>query len=232
MTGALTEKESILCFDLDGPILDVSERYHQLYVDLLRELGGTPLSKNEYWQLKRAQISEREILRSSNAADENVAARYTELRIARLELPEYLRLDKPWPGIVDALRAANIRFVVIAATLRSSRSRLLDQLEGLGLIEVFDQIVSAPVTGEERGHAKAALVADLYGPNRNGWFIGDTETDMIAGRTLGWQTAAVSFGIRDEAKLSEAQPDLMLHSPTGLIDWLNGLASKEGTKGI
>lgn len=232
----MTANQPILCFDLDGPILDVSERYYQLYLDLLAELTGNaagqiaPLPKGEYWHLKRANISEAEILRASGITDHDLACRYSELRLARLELSEYLGLDKPWPGIAEGLRAAGRKFVVIAATLRSSRWRLLAQLDALSLADVFAAVVSAPLRGEERGKTKAALVGDLCA-NRQGWFVGDTETDIIAGKELGWQTAAVSFGIRDETTLAAAQPDLMLSSPQQLIDWLGGLAPAEGTKG-
>ena len=220
----------ILCFDLDGPILDVAERYYQIYLDLLRELSAgrtklTALSKDKYWQRKRARISEDDILAAAGNADRHIASAYTARRRERLEAPEYLKFDRPWPGMIESLRVAAQKFEIIVATLRSSRAQLLEQIDGLGLAETFSAIVSAPVaeSGAGRGEAKARLLREAYGASRAGWFIGDTETDIVAGKALGWQTAAVAFGIRNEEILAKSQPDLLLRRPHELIEWIERL---------
>jgi len=55
-----------LITDFDGPIMDVSERYYQVYQYCLKQVqepgqAVTQLSKSEFWQLKRAQVPERQI---------------------------------------------------------------------------------------------------------------------------------------------------------------------------
>jgi len=50
--------------DFDGPIMDVSERYYQVYQYCLKEAKEseqpvTRLSKAEFWRLKRAQVPAR-----------------------------------------------------------------------------------------------------------------------------------------------------------------------------
>ena len=39
----------IIFFDLDGPLLDVSQRYQNLHRDLLYGMGVTPLAPDTYW---------------------------------------------------------------------------------------------------------------------------------------------------------------------------------------
>ncbi len=47
----------LIYFDLDGPILDVSFKFHKIYTDLLGERGYPTLSKDAYWRLKREHVS-------------------------------------------------------------------------------------------------------------------------------------------------------------------------------
>jgi len=52
--------------DFDGPIMDVSERYYQVYLYCLEKICKpdqviNTLSKSEFWELKRSQIPEKEI---------------------------------------------------------------------------------------------------------------------------------------------------------------------------
>lgn len=229
----LRSKEAVLCLDLDGPILDVSGRYYKLYCDLVTELArprtkpAPLLSKSVYWDLKRGRTDEREILRVSGVTDQDFADRYQQLRQERLESKEYLRLDTPWAGIADALRPLRRKFVLIAASLRSFSNLLLEQLEVLDLLNVFDDVVSGHVSDgtSNRGEAKARLISERYDAAATcGWFVGDTETDILAGKVLNWQTVGVSFGIRDENLLMTANPDVLLRTPEELVDWLTHLS--------
>ncbi|MFM7579639.1 MAG: HAD family hydrolase, partial [Microcystaceae cyanobacterium] len=63
-----------LITDFDGPIMDVSERYYQVYQYCLAavqdpEQRVTLLSKAQFWQMKRAQVPEIEIGLQSGLRD-------------------------------------------------------------------------------------------------------------------------------------------------------------------
>ena len=55
-----------LITDFDGPIIDVSKRYYRVYQECL-EKSRYPdqpvkqLSKDEFWQLKRSRVPEKQI---------------------------------------------------------------------------------------------------------------------------------------------------------------------------
>lgn len=62
----MIQKKLRIITDFDGPIMDVSERYYRVYQVCLEQVRrpGQPvkrLSKAEFWQLKRAQVPERQI---------------------------------------------------------------------------------------------------------------------------------------------------------------------------
>lgn len=228
-------KKTVICFDLDGPILDVSDRYFELYSDLVSELAreenmpGWPLlSKSEYWNMKRTRIPEEKILVNSGVTDSQLIDLYQRRRQQRIESKEYLRLDTVWAGMADVLHSLKGKFALVVATLRSSHDLLLEQLEWLGLRSAFDEVVSshADVKGTSRAEAKAHLVSARYDlASTRSWFIGDTETDIFAGKALGSGTVGVSFGIRDESTLAAAGPDLLLRTPEALINWLGNLSA-------
>ena len=64
--------------DFDGPIMDVSERYYQVYLYCLEKIRKPTqliniLSKSEFWELKRSQVPEKEIATISGFEDEERA---------------------------------------------------------------------------------------------------------------------------------------------------------------
>jgi phosphoglycolate phosphatase-like HAD superfamily hydrolase len=49
--------------DLDGTLLDVSERFYKIYCDLLDKFNcDNKLNKETYWQLKKERCIEEEIV--------------------------------------------------------------------------------------------------------------------------------------------------------------------------
>jgi hypothetical protein len=63
-----------LCFDADGTVLDVSGRHHRVYAQTIRLLGGKPLTKREYWQLRRRDTEWPQILVESGMKPELLSA--------------------------------------------------------------------------------------------------------------------------------------------------------------
>ena len=214
------ELQQILCFDLDGVLLDVSEKYYRLYVDLMNELGGQPISKLEYWNSKRERVPEKAIAERSGLqarCDE-----YKRLRVERIETVEYLKRDRTWPGIEMMLEGLRTKNLVYLVTLRQSSEQLQWQLAQLGLSRLFHRVLRAlpEAVVENRGLVKAELVRKALGAgSRPGWFVGDTETDLEAGRLLDLRTAAVTFGIRSERLLDRLSPDVVLRTSNELVDW-------------
>ncbi len=211
-------------FDLDGPILDVSDKYYRVYADLVGERDHEPVSKAEYWESKRRRVSDGEILRRSNI--QGWEKEFRHLRKSRIETQAYLRLDRIWPGVPELLR--NLRSVgtLMLVTLRNSRAALEWQLRLFGLRPLFQHVLSEPGDGadEDRSAVKVRLIEmATRGCPLRGWFIGDTETDVQAGQRLGLRTAAVTYGIRTEAHLVPLNPDVLLHSPDRLIQWAGTL---------
>jgi phosphoglycolate phosphatase len=207
-------------FDLDGPILDVSCKYHRAYADVLEESGYAALEKDEYWRIKQLRTPVQEILARTGAAD--FAPTFRERRNARIESDSYLAHDQLQPQVKEVLYQLNARFRLVLVTLRSSRPQLLKELEALALLPFFEYILSSGAHTHPRWRIKYDLITD-YADGllpTGSWLIGDTDTDITAGNELGLTTVGVLSGIRtrnhlEAAKASYIIPDVS-HLP-GLL---------------
>jgi len=208
----------LILLDLDGPVLDVSPRYHRLHRELVTAAGGTPLSAGDYWALKRARAPEREILERtglSPAARAEVAQKRLEL----IETEGYLEHDRLWPWALRALAELGALAPLVLLTQRSDPRLLTWQLERLGLSPLFTQVLSGREDESELAKANRVRRAGLD-VGQGSVLVGDTEVDIVSGKELGVLTVAVRTGIRDDASLAARQPDALLDSLDHVPGWL------------
>lgn len=210
--------ERWIFLDLDGPVLDVSARYHRVHQDVVERHGGWPFPRIAYWEAKRNRVPETEILircgLSPQAAREAEAQRRQEI-----ERAEYLKLDEPWPWMADALDELWDLGRLGLVTLRHHRDRLDRQVQDLALHLFFRQVVAGQ--GDGTPEAKAALLRQSgisWAPGSI--LVGDTEVDVASGRALGLRTVAVGCGIRTPALLELSSPDVLLEDLRQVPAWL------------
>jgi phosphoglycolate phosphatase len=201
--------------DLDGTLLDITEKFHRLYTQILREHGHEPLCKSEYWTLRRSGVTTGAVLARTGAGA--LLPQYEERFLSQVEAREWLAVDAPIDGVPDVLRRLRGAGRVVLVTLRRDRAALEWQLSHTGLDSHFDLVLSGHDLQSDGWQKKVSLVRDALpgGDFASSWFIGDTETDMRAGKALGCRTAAVLTGMRDEHSLGLTEPDLIL---PGIVD--------------
>ena len=130
-----------LFFDLDGTILDTSKRYYSIYYNIIKELGGSPLTKKVYWDCKSNKISEYEIAIRSYLP-QSLFNEYNDTRINYIESDYYLKFDKVWPELLDFIPSSKIYNRILLVTLRQKRQQLINQLENLGISDWFENIIT------------------------------------------------------------------------------------------
>jgi len=214
-----------LFIDLDGPILDVSVKYCQVYSDLVCELGGVPLAIQDYWCRKRSRVPDSETLQASDVAGAELP-RFRQLRKDRIETQDYWKFDRVWPEMLDLMATSPLRGKLVLVTLRNRPDALEEELAALGIRDWFEAVLSTngDAAGPDRHSAKVEIVSRKFGNVNGGWFIGDTETDLRAGNALGLRRAAVTFGIREAALLEKENPEELFHHPSEMTRWLESLA--------
>jgi phosphoglycolate phosphatase-like HAD superfamily hydrolase len=187
----------------------------------MNENGYSSLKKDDYWDLKRNRVPETAILERTGAG--NFYKNYQNERLARIEDTRYLVFDNVFEGIGKVLEKLSANYRLMLVTLRNSSERLYAQLEKMEIDKFFYRIFNSGETSFPGWKVKCQLIKSCGSMEneRCSHFIGDTETDILAGKALGLRTVAVSFGIRNKALLERATPDFIFSTIEGLSDFLN-----------
>lgn len=207
----------ILFFDLDGPIINVSERYYRVYADVLTRHSVPVLSKEEYWQAKREKMPDSVILKHIKAFS---VESYQQERKGLIETDHYLAYDRLQDGVVEVLNQLFVKYELVLVTLRTSPDQLRKELQYFNLEKYFAAVLTSPAESSPRWAIKVSLIKDyLDGKTRdNGVVIGDTETDILTGNRLGYRTIGVLNGIRSRRLLLDAQPLYLVDTIRDILD--------------
>jgi phosphoglycolate phosphatase-like HAD superfamily hydrolase len=211
-------KSQVFFVDLDGPLLDVSRRYHRLHRDLVAAANGRPLPRRVYWSLKRRRVREEEILRLCGLSRKE-AHRVADLRLARIETAPYLAHDRTWPWALATVGDLSRRGPVVLVTLRRNVDLLHEQLRRLHIAPSLTRVLSGPGSEADQKSRLVRRSRIRFGPTSV--FVGDTELDVDAGKRLGIRTVALGTGIRSVALLRACRPDALLSSLRELPAWLD-----------
>jgi phosphoglycolate phosphatase-like HAD superfamily hydrolase len=229
--------------DFDGPIMDVSERYYQVYrycLEQAREVNQpvTELSKAEFWQLKRAQVPERHIGQLSGLHDDQ-ARHFAQLRRDTVHSLEYLPYDRVFPAAIAALeqlQALGCDLVVMTMRRRYTLDLVLRQ-EGMDRFFapdhrycLADDYVKEPDV-LEKPRLMAQAQAQLP-PCSQSWMIGDTEADIAAARSQSVPVVGVLSGIRNRERLLAYGPDAIVEDlPQAVATILRQLPTLSASQG-
>jgi len=197
----------IVVLDLDGPILNGKLRHYSCYSNILREHGFDPMPIEQYWEMKRNRRDLHEQLKVSRA--DGIYDQFLQLWLERIEMREYLRLDRLQPEAVMKLRHWKGQDIcVVLATMRSNSQNLYWQLRSFDILNPFNQVI---VIDGHDGSRKAEAVQRRVelSPSKTIW-IGDTEADIDAARQIGVKIIAVTSGLRAASYLQSLDPDYLV----------------------
>ena len=200
--------------DLDGTILDIKRKYYRIYTNLLSHGGFLSLEMDAYWDLKRSKISEEDIAR--HTATPHFSSYYANKRIELIETMDYLVLDSVFDYVYDILDEWKKTHGVYIVTLRRNRENLNQQLDMFNLHRYYDFVYNM----DERKARKEQIIKHEIDDASNCIIIGDTGTDVVAGRRLGITTVALTCGIRSKKLLEEADPDFIFSDLKGVREIL------------
>ena len=182
-------------FDLDGTLVDASERLYRLFQFLVPESN---FSKDEYWTLKRDKVNHQMILerRFPNYSFDDFNSRWLSL----IEAPEYLALDCLYPDTVETLERLGSQNEIYLLTARQSKENLFAELERLRIKKYFSQIL---VTEAKCGKEDLLKTLSL---SLEDVFVSDMGKDIAIGNAAGLWTVAVTRGFMSGERLQEYKP--------------------------
>lgn len=206
-------------FDLDGTLLNTRDRHVTVHRRAAAAGGGRPLAEGHYWACRRQAIPERNIaLLAEPPLDPD---RYLAERRAIMETPQLLEMDQLTEGAGAVLpELAGRGFELVLATMRRTEKPLRDQLDRLGLAPFLSRIL---IRGSLPGGwttKRDLIAADLDDHPDRAVLVGDTEGDILAGRTNHLPVYCLTNGARSISLLALFGPTRLIHSLTELPDLL------------
>ena len=186
--------------DLDGTILDISNKYNHLYSSLRNKYGLRDL---DYWKIRSSGIGFEKALLSAGIS----SGRLSEFRnewSAAIERDDALKHDLLFEGVWDKLHNLSVGNDIFLCTARANSESLLVQLGRLGIRDVFAELLMT-----KNAAPKSQTISDYYARNSIGrseddWLIGDTQSDIQAGQSIGIRTCGVTTGLSTELMLKDA----------------------------
>ena len=199
-----------IAFDLDGTLIDISERDFRIYADILTELGYKPIEKKQYWPLRREKKNIHSILALSGCTSDKDVAYFLDSRAKRMEESSYLSLDTLFDDVMPVFTKLKDNYRLVILTRRLNEDNTKEQYLRLGL-EKYTELMIVSGDKKERMQAIPNLVA----------FVGDTENDILPANEMGVKSIAVTTGIRSEEKLRTYNPSVIINSISDIFNHLD-----------
>ncbi len=183
----------LIAFDLDGTIVDSRRDLADSANELITELGGTALSEEEIGRMvgEGAAVLIRRALKAARISDPGRAlARFLQIYDGRL-----LRHTRVYDGMVDVVRfARTLGHVAVLTNKPKAPSERI--LEGLGIADLFDQVVGGdgPLGRKPEPDALQALMRDFGATTTTTVMVGDSAIDHETAIRAGVRCCLVSFG--------------------------------------
>jgi len=208
-----------IILDLDGTIVDSTEAYVEAARTAFSTFGKKMPSPNIAFEIPRRFELGLSLIDLIQGIDlEEFSKIYLKMYYAAAAAKSL-----PLPGAIEALEKLALKSKLGLATRRHvSRNEIKQQLSKIGLAEFFQAIV----TGEDVQTPKPSPESiircsiELGVEPRNCLVVGDSITDVEAGKNASAKTAAVLSGIFSPKELRATNPDLILENVTMLPDFI------------
>ena len=132
-----------------------------------------------------------------------------------------MHLVRPFPNAVHTLQTLREAGIRCGAVTARSRVSSLGTLDGAGLAELLEVVISAEDTPRTKPYPDPVFAAlAKFGVDPVGAvMVGDTASDIEAGRAAGVTTIGVLYGFFGEA-LRESQPDHVVSDISGVLGFV------------
>lgn len=194
----------LIIFDLDGTLVDTSTDIKEALNYCLRKRGIKEFREEEVKKIigegVRKFIEKVIQLRSlSNDIYEELLECFVSYYSEHISV-----FSKPYPGVKETLEKLNhIKKAVISNKLTTLSVRTLSSL---GLLRFFDFVAGNDYFSEQKPSPLPIIkTLERFGINReNAIIVGDSNFDILAGKSAGIKTVAVTYGYKDRDILKDA----------------------------
>ena len=207
-----------ILFDLDGTIVDSREAYTYASEKALDQLHGEKIDPSMVLEIPRR-------LEQNLPLNDIVKVNVSEF--LKIYLKTYYEvtniLTKPLPNIAHTLEILSRHAKLALVTMRFvPKEHLIAELSQFGLSRYFAHVVTALDTSKPKPSPEALIkcVRALDAQMCDCIMVGDSVSDIRAGKAAGTKTVAVLSGLFSREELSNENPDFILKDVTELTELL------------
>jgi phosphoglycolate phosphatase-like HAD superfamily hydrolase len=207
------------CFDFDGTLIDIRNKFTNVYQDLVSSMGGQPV--NEYFKKRYSGVTEKDIFLMSGLK-ESQYSKYDSLRESLLEEPQYLSCDHLFKGVLSLLKGIRERGSAIwIVTHRYNRITLQQELKDLNLLNYIDDYACTgdkqygdcsnkhPDWFQDAAMQKSRKLTSLSQRYSRIVMVGDSPTDIEAANKADVSSVALPTGLFNSNQLIIAKPSFI-----------------------
>jgi HAD superfamily hydrolase (TIGR01549 family) len=211
-------KVDAVIFDLDGTLIDSIDIYFAIVEKTLARLNMPPVSRGQIlaaaesedfkWEL----VLPPKVLRRKQTIIEQAWAVINEIAPRMFE--KNVKLLPGVDGILKRISLNGWKIGLVTSTRKSHLKIKMQPLEIAGVAELFEAIITSDDV-PERKPAPEPLIAcakQLDLQPINCVYVGDTATDMKAGKAARMRTVGVLTGFDDYDSLNRENPDAIIDS--------------------
>jgi phosphoglycolate phosphatase len=211
-------KVDAVIFDLDGTLIDSIDIYFAIVENALQKLHmpavsrGQILAAAESEDFKWELVLPQKVLREKQTIIDEVWAVINE--IAPQMFTDNLDLIRGADHIVEDMASDGLKIGLVTSTQRRYLKIKMQPLKNSGVAGLFDVIITSDDV-ERRKPAPDPLIAcaeQLDLQPINCVYVGDTVTDMKAGKAARMRTIGVLTGFDDYESLNRENPDAIIDS--------------------
>jgi len=208
-----------ILFDLDGTIVDSREAYWEALKKAFAVFGQKCFSRKIMMEIpRRLELN----MPLNDILQEVDVQQFLEVYL-KAYYKATMEKTKPLPGILDTLGKLSKKAKLSVITMRYvPKEKVIQELERFGLAKYFHEVMTALDTNEPKPSPEALVIcSNIMGiPTCMCAFVGDSVTDVRAGKAAGTRTVAVLSGIFSLEELKRENPDLILENVNKLPDFV------------
>jgi len=217
-------KVAAVIFDLDGTLIDSIDIYFSIVEAALERLNLPAVSRSQIlaaaesedfkWELVLPQ----DVLNRKEKIIDEAWAVINE--IAPQMFADNLDLIQGAGGIVENLSSKGLKIGLVTSTQRQYLETKMQPLKNAGVDTLFEVIITSDDV-EKRKPAPDPLIAcaqQLDLKPGNCVYVGDTTTDVRAGKAAGMRTVGVLTGFDEYEALETENPDAIIKDVQSLLE--------------
>lgn len=202
-----------LLFDLDGTLLDTREYILQAFEYVLSQHSFIGISRSEITQ-QIGKPLERCYQNLTHYEDvEELMVLHNEFQM------NHIHLSTLYPKAYEVLKHFHNNGFALGLVTNRSKANVESTIHETGIMPFFSCFLAIEDVDQPKPHPEPLIRAmDILGStSQQTAFVGDSETDVVAGKEANIYTIGITHGFHGES-LHEHEPDCLVDSLSELIE--------------